>query len=109
MNRIVRSVMPLVLALLVPISVFAQQDSTVEWKLSLQDLEHRLPDVSGKNASGVDGWRADAEQLRSSLVEFAAAHPDMHIDTPAQLPEKPSVDALKPQLDGLTTAVDQVI
>jgi outer membrane receptor protein involved in Fe transport len=109
MNRIVRNVVLAVLVLIGAVSVSAQQDSTAEWKLSLQDLDHRLPSLSDENSPSVEAWRADAEELRASLVSFAAAHQGMQVDIPESLPNRPSADARKQQLDKLTTAVDQII
>ena len=108
-KSIIRSVVLVIFVLIGSVSAFAQQDSTVEWKTTLQDLEHRLAGLSGGNASGIEDWRTDAEELRASLASFAAVHPEMQIETPESLPEKPTVEALKQQLDKLTTAVDQVI
>jgi iron complex outermembrane recepter protein len=108
-HGIVRNVVLVLFVLVGPVGVSAQQDSTVEWKLSLQDLGHRLADLSSENTGGVEVWRADAEDLRSSLVSFAASHPEMQIEVPESLSEKPPVEALKQQLDKLTTAVDQII
>jgi len=48
------------------VGAWAQQDSTVEWKLSLQDLEHRLADLSAENTSAIEAWRADANDLPGS-------------------------------------------
>jgi iron complex outermembrane receptor protein len=106
MNATIRKSV-LVLSLLLPATAFAQQDSTVEWRLSLQDLARRLAGVS--NGDAAEAWRADAEALRSSLAFFAAGHADIRIAVPDPLPEKPSVDAFQPQLDKLTAAVDEVI
>ena len=109
MNNIFRNVVIVFFVLLGSVSAFAQQDSTVEWKASLQDLEHRLAGLSGGNAAVMEAWRADAEELRASLASFAAIHPEMQIETPEALAEKSTADALKLQLEKLTTAVDQVI
>ena len=109
MNGIVRNILFFVLVLIVPSYVFAQQDSTVEWKLSLQNLGHRLASLSAGDASGMAAWRADAEELRSSLNSFAESHTEMQIEIPESLPEKPAIEELQPQLSKLTAAVDQVI
>jgi len=109
MKRMACSVVLVVFALLSSVNTFAQQDSTVEWKLSLQDLEHRLASLSAGNTAGIEMWRADAENLRTDLASFAATHSDIQIDVPDALPGIPVVEALKPQLDRLTAAVDQVI
>jgi hypothetical protein len=78
------------------------QDSTVDWKVAIGQLERQLPAAS-------DTWKADAEALRASLATFAADHPNDKIDVPAALPESASGDALSKQLDALRTAVDEVI
>jgi iron complex outermembrane receptor protein len=109
MTRVFRILFLIAMMMVSAISVFAQQDSTVEWKASLQDLEHRLPANSGGSSSAVEAWRANAEELRSSLAAFAAVHPEMQIEVPEPLAENAAVDALKQQLEKLTAAVDQVI
>jgi iron complex outermembrane recepter protein len=109
MNRTFRTVLLVTLTLIGASSAFAQQDSTVEWKVTLQDLTTRLADLSADNTSAIQSWRTDAEQLRTSITIFAASRPEMDIDTPEPLPDRPAVDALRPQLDALTAAVDQVI
>ncbi|HWW85534.1 MAG TPA: hypothetical protein VNZ26_18185, partial [Vicinamibacterales bacterium] len=81
------------------INAQAQQDSTVEWRLSLQDLERRLATVSDADRPAVDAWRRDAEALRSSLTFFVAAHADIHVKLPPTLPGDPSVSLLEPQLE----------
>jgi hypothetical protein len=53
--------------------LFAQQDLTAQWKLTLSELQQRLaalPDSS----EAVAAWRADAEALRNSIATFAAAN-----------------------------------
>jgi len=55
------------------IGLLAQQDQTVEWKSALQDLEHRLSALPAAGADSVMVWRTDAESLRASIAEFAAA------------------------------------
>jgi outer membrane receptor protein involved in Fe transport len=109
MNRMFSKFVLVVFVLIAPVSAFAQQESTVEWKLSLQDLERRLAGVSNENAADVEAWRADAEDLRAPLATFATAHPDMRIEVPESLPENSTTEAFKDQLDRLTTAVDQII
>jgi hypothetical protein len=68
-----------------------QQDSTAEWKLSLNDLERRLSSDAGET------WRADEEALRSSLAAFAASHPEMNLRIPDPLPEQSTADSLREQ------------
>ena len=108
-KRIMRYTVLVVLVFTTAVGARGQQDSTVEWKLLLQDLEHRLADLPAENSSALDSWRADANDLRASLVNFAAVHPEIQIDIPESLPERAPVEALKKQLDMLATAVDQVI
>src|SRR5215475_10719177 len=86
-----------------------QQDTTVEWKLTLQDLGQRLKGISKENSSGVESWRNDAEGLRGALASFASEHPEMQIAVPDRLPEKPVEEDMAQQLNKLTAAVDQVI
>src|SRR5215471_1501040 len=86
-----------------------QQDSTVEWKLTLQDLGQRLTGISKENSSGVESWRNDAEGLRGALASFASEHPEMQIAVPDRLSEKPVEEDMAQQLNKLTAAVDQVI
>jgi len=85
----------------------AQQDQTVEWKESLQDLEHRLAALPAD--AGTSALRSDAESLRSSLADFAAAHPEMKLQVPEALPESPSHDAMAHQLDELNAVVNEVV
>jgi iron complex outermembrane receptor protein len=84
-------------------SLIAQRDLTVEWKASLLDLERRLGGLPG------EGWRSDVEALRSSMVSFAASHPEIVLHLPEPLAEKSSREALTRQLGQLKTAVDEVI
>src|SRR5215467_1559979 len=86
-----------------------QQDSTVEWKLTLQDLAHRLTGLSGENEAALEAWQVDAEGLRAALSSFVAEHPGMEIAVPSPLPEKPGMQELTNQLNLLTAAVDEVI
>jgi len=110
MTRLVRSVVLIALVLAPPVNAWAQQeDSTVEWRLSLQDLERRLPTLSDGNAAAVTAWRTDADSLRASLAFFAAAHAGLRLDLPGALPENPAVATLQPQLAKLTAAVDEAI
>ena len=71
MNRIVRSLALVGFVLLGAAGALAQQtqqDTTVDWKLSLQDLETRLAALPGQGAADVDSWRGDAENLRTDLA-----------------------------------------
>src|SRR5262249_26458214 len=87
------------------IVAIAQQDSTVEWRLSLQDLDRRLSTVSS-DAAPMEAWRTDAEALRASLVFFTVTHADIHVDVPPPLSEQATGEALRTQLDKLNAAVD---
>ena len=62
MTRHARHVVLIVLILLIPLCALGQQHATVEWRVTLQDLEHRLADLSSDNMVGVQAWRTDAEQ-----------------------------------------------
>jgi iron complex outermembrane receptor protein len=86
-----------------------QQDVTAEWKGALQDLQQRI--ASGSRGSGPvsDLLRADAEALRLSLASFAVSHPEVSVHVPEPLPERPSQQDLRQQLDQLKAAVDEVI
>src|SRR5215471_2673966 len=106
MNGMIRRALLFALVATIPGVALSQQDSTVEWRLSLQDLDRRL--ASGDDA-GIGAWRSDAEALRASLVYFAATHPDIRIDVPPALPEPATGEALKSQLDRLNATVDQII
>jgi iron complex outermembrane recepter protein len=86
-----------------------QEDSTVEWKLILKDLDRQLNAISPGDARAIAAWRSDAESLRGSLASFAETHPEIQFDVPEALPESPSRDQLNEQLKKLTTAVDDVI
>ena len=89
-------------------ALWAQQDSTVQWKTILQDLEQRL---AGLPAGGeaVGAWRADAEALRDSISSFADTSPGLKIQVPEPLPLSPGHQALRNQFDALNAAVNQVI
>jgi iron complex outermembrane recepter protein len=109
MTRILRTAAIVLLTLVVPLSAFAQQDSTIEWRVTLQDLASRLADLSAGNTSGIQAWRTEAEELRSAVAIFAAGHQEMQIAAPDALPAAPSIDALRPQMDKLNAVVDEVI
>jgi outer membrane receptor protein involved in Fe transport len=91
------------------IALLAQQDLTVQWKTTLQDLEQRLTVVPADGGAAGAAWTADAESLRSSLASFAAANPGMKIQVPDALPNSPSHQALTQQLAQLNAAVSQMI
>ncbi len=90
-------------------ALLAQQDLTVQWKTSLQDLEQRLASVPPDGGAAATAWRTDAEALRASLASFAAANPSLKMDVPPALPEAPTQPALTQQLAQLNAAVNQVI
>lgn len=98
-----------VIICLAPISVGAQQDSTVEWRLSLQDLERRIPTLSDADPGAINAWRSDEEALRSAVALFAEAHAGMHVAAPSALPERPMVESLGPQLEALTATINDII
>jgi hypothetical protein len=104
------SIASIVLFLAGSANMFArQQDSTVEWKLTLQDLGQRLTSISKENSAGVESWRYDAEGLRGALASYASEHPEMQVAVPDRLSEKPAEEDMAQQLNKLTAAVDQVI
>jgi hypothetical protein len=61
------------------------QDTTVDWKLSVTELERGLPAAASDTWHAEATWRAEAETLRSSLAEFAARHPDYELHVPEAL------------------------
>ena len=102
------------LVLLLPLltlsrAALAQQDLTVEWKSTLADLERRLRSLSPEGGSSVEAWRSDAESLRSSVAAFAASRPEIHVPVPPALSGNSPREALTPELNALTAAVDEVI
>src|SRR5262249_20181892 len=106
----IESIAVVALALLSCANMFArQQDSTVEWKVTLQDLAHRLVGLASEDSAELESWRVDAEGLRTAIRSFAAEHPSMEIAVPGALPDKAGAQTLARQLDGLTSAVDQII
>jgi iron complex outermembrane recepter protein len=109
MNRMFRTAALILLTLVLPLSAFAQQDSTVEWRVTLQELETRLADLSAGSTSAIQAWRTEAEDLRSALAVYSARHQEMQISIPDALPAAPGIDALRAQLDKLNAAVDEVI
>jgi outer membrane receptor protein involved in Fe transport len=90
------------------IALMAQQDLTVQWKASLQDLERRLANVPADGGLAV-AWTTDEEALRASLSSFSAANPDMKLQVPSALPDAPPHQAMTQQLTDLNTAVSHVI
>lgn len=106
MKLIIRNL--ILLSFIAAVSMVAQQDQTVQWKSSLQDLQQRVPGLPDSGGALAD-WRADAEALRVSLASFGAANPAMNLQVPGALTDAASHDALKQQLDQLNAVVDQVI
>lgn len=90
------------------IALLGQQDLTVQWKTSLQDLEQRLAGIPSGGTPPA-GWIADEDALRGSLASFAAANPAMKIQAPPALPDSPSRQMATDQLSQLNAAVSQVI
>ena len=88
---------------------WAQQDPTVEWKISLQDLEQRLAGLPDSGGPEVAAWRSEAESLRASIATFAANTPGLKTQIPEALPETPSHQDLARQLEQLNAAVNQVV
>jgi TonB-dependent Receptor Plug Domain len=89
--------------------LFAQQDITAEWKLALNDLEREISVLTTDENSAAAVARDGAEALRASLVSFSAFHSEIPLHIPESLPERPSLDALRQQVDQLKIAVDEVI
>ncbi len=89
-------------------TLIAQQDSSVQWKTTLQDLERRLGSLPSEGTP-VEAWRTDAEALRSDIASFADANPALKIQVPDALPASPDHQALTKQLDALNAATNQVI
>jgi iron complex outermembrane receptor protein len=87
----------------------AQQDTTAEWKATIADLDRRLPALTPDATSAIESWRAEADALRSALASFASSNPEMNLQIPEVLPERPSVEALRSQLAQLSAAVDEVV
>ena len=90
------------------IPVAAQQDTTVEWKLSLDNLEQRLSGLPSEGPS-VNAWRADAEALRGSIASFGDSHREISMQIPDALAARPSREDLEQRLKTLRTLVDDVI
>ena len=60
-------------------ALMAQQDLTVQWKASLQDLEQRAASLPTGGGSTMAAWRADEEATRTSIADFAGANPGMKL------------------------------
>ncbi len=103
-----KSILRMLCLLAGALTLAAQQDPTVEWKTSLQGLEHRLAGLP-TGADAIAAWRKDAEALRSSIDSFAAANPNLKVTTPGALPEAPTNADLSRVLAQLTEAVNQVV
>ena len=101
--------MKLLFLLLIAGALFAQQDRTAEWKASAIDLERRMSTLTDATGASVEAWRADAEDLRASLVQFAESHSELSLHLPPALGERPSLDELRQQLNQLKAVVDEVI
>ena len=95
--------------LICALTVVAQQHFTVEWKISLGELEQRLGALSKDAGPPAESWRADAEVLRSSIASLCASHPEMRIELPGPLSGSPSREELTKQLAALNAAVNEVI
>ncbi len=72
------------------LALLAQQDSTVQWKTTLQDLEHRLTALPSEGAP-VEAWRSEAEALRADIVSFADSNPGLKLQLPEALSRRPIV------------------
>ena len=109
MKKIIKTLTLVVSIALCALTALAQQHFTVEWKMSLGELEQRLSALPEEKGPSVTGWRVDAEALRSSIALFCRSHSDIQIDLPASLPADPPREALKQQLAALNTAVNEII
>ena len=74
--------MKLLFSLLTAGALFAQQDRTVQWRASVIDLERRMSALTGATGASAEAWRADAEDLRASLVQFAESRSDLSLHLP---------------------------
>ena len=101
--------MKLLFSLLIAGALFAQQDRSVVWRASVIDLERRMSPLTGATRASAEAWRADAEDLRASLVQFAESRSDLSLHLPPALGDQPSLDNFRQQLNQLKTAVDEVI
>ncbi|MDP9055692.1 MAG: TonB-dependent receptor [Acidobacteriota bacterium] len=84
-------------------ALLARQDSTVQWKTDLQNLERRL------DGPGNTAWRADEESLRAALFSFAALNPGLKLQVPDAFPDSADRGVLIEQLNALSAAIDRVI
>ena len=109
MRPILRKLILLLPLLTLSRAALAQQDLTVEWKSTLADLEQRLRSLPPEGGPSVEAWRSDAESLRSSLAAFAVSRPEIHVPVPPALSDNSPREALTPELNALTAAVDEVI
>ncbi len=98
-----------VCSLIGAIALLGQQDLTVQWKVSLDDLERRLTGLTVETGSTLEELRLDTESLRSSIASFASSNPDMKIQVPAALPDSSSRQDLAQQVNQLNAIVTQVI
>ena len=101
--------MAFILWLVCATGLVAQQHPTVDWKVSIAELETRLARLGGEGGSAVDTWAADAELLRTSIRDFTTAHPEIQITLPDPLPSHPSVSDAARYFAALKDAVDTVI
>jgi iron complex outermembrane receptor protein len=101
--------MAFILWLVCASGLMAQQHPTVDWKVSIAELETRLARLGGEGGPASDAWAADAELLRTSIRDFTAAHPEIRIVLPDPLPPHPSLLDAARQLAALKDAVDAVI
>jgi iron complex outermembrane receptor protein len=108
--KIANKTLTLVVSLfLCALTVAAQQHSTVEWRITLTDLESRLARLPAGDSAALEQWRADAEALRGSIADFHGSHPEIRVTLPEPLPANPSTQALVTQLQALKAATDEVI
>src|SRR5580704_9365367 len=91
------------------VSLMAQQDLTVQWKASLEDLEQRLAGLPADGGAAAAGWRADAEALRTSMSSFASSNTAIKLQVPDALPESANRQAMTQQLSQLNDAASEVI
>jgi iron complex outermembrane receptor protein len=110
MKNITKTPTLVVSVLICALTVTAQQHFTVDWKVSLGELEQRLGALSEEaGRPSVESLLADAEVLRSSIASFCASHPDMRIKAPEPLGVNATREALTKQLAALKAAVNEVI
>ncbi len=107
--KTLRPMVTFALLVIAACSLAAQQDMTPQWRALLNDLQRRMSTLEAGGASGIDAWRADAEELRSSIASFVAARGGISLTIPERLPANPSNDLLRQHLAELRIAVDEVI